>query len=190
MLPYLRRTEGKAAGRRPVPPAAAGGRVVAQGNLSARRQAEQQADTCPASAKGKKVCAGRQGGEKHLAAGTQLPGGLEAALPVLQRHAVPGTAARYTHPDQTQLPAEGETEILLCLSAASQTEDWTVLQRGGTGYWLTFALTRYSPSVTPPNRYFPSALVLVPAMSCSVVTPPMVVTWYRPTKQPATAAPL
>lgn len=190
MLPYLRRTEGKAASRRPVPPAAAGGRVVAQGNLSARRQAEQQADTCPASAKGKKVCAGRQGGEKHLAAGTQLPGGLEAALPVLQRHAVPGTAARYTHPDQTQLPAEGETEVLLRLSAAGQTEDWTVLQRGGTGYWLTFALTRYSPSVTPPNRYFPSALVLVPAMSCSVVTPPTVVTWYRPTKQPATAAPL
>ena len=135
---------------------------------------EHQARARRASAQGEEIWTRRQAGKKGLAAGPQLPGGLNAAPPVLQRHAVPGTAAGYAHPDQTQVPAE----------------DRTVDQGRGTGYWLTFALTRYWPSVTPPNRYFPSVLVLVAAISCSVVTPPTVVTWYRPTKQPATAAPL
>ena len=135
------------------------------------------------TAEGEQIVPRSQESEIDLLAAQQAVGSLMAAGMTYQPHPAPRAAGAAQHPQGAQGIPLGEAQVLLRLIVVPQAEGDSSSQPAG--YWFILALTRYSPPVTPPNRYLPSELVLVVAISSSRPA----VTWKRPTKQPATALP-
>lgn len=155
---------GTAAGKPPPAPLVGAG-VKAALHVGTGGQVDPQVLPPLGTAEGEQIVSWRQKSKIDLLAAQQAEGALMAAGMTHQPHPAPGTANAAQHPQGTQGVEPGETEILLRFAAVPQAEGSPCSQCAG--YWFILALTRYSPPVTPPNRYLPAVLVLVVAISIS-----------------------
>ena len=150
------------------------------------RQLQHQAQPAGDPVQGEHIAPRRQKAKNRAWLRPQGMGGARAASAGPEAQPVSGLPILHQQPDGAQsIPGE-ITKNDVGLVLAGQTEG-TAAQQPAAAYCSSLALTTYAPAVTPPNRYFPSVLVLVTAVRVSVVTPRSVVTAYRPTKQLATA---
>lgn len=144
-------------------------RVQPQGHIGPRRQLQRQGTAPPRPLKGEVVGSRLQAAENHpAAAGTSGPAA--ASLIRAQRQPVPKAWTANQHTNAAPSISGHRAEILTLLLLSPQAE-------GDAGnYCSSLALTRYWPPVTPPKRYFPSALVLVVAIRVSTAVAPVPVT--------------
>lgn len=160
----------------PPPAGPVGHRVQHQVHIGSRAQTQLQPHPAPVSLQ-RQIIAPRL--EKSKDGPTaQKPAG--RAVPSLQRvqsQAIPGAKGTDPHPKSAQTKPGEEAQITRRFLPLLQAEGPGAFQGGA--YCSSFALTIYWPPLTPPNRYFPSALVLVTATSFSVVAPVWVslLTW-------------
>ena len=128
------------------------GAVITNGDIGLRRQAQQQAGPAASPVQRQEIHAGRDG-VKHRRAGAQhRPGGLPATPPTGQGHPVTGAGPGEAHPTATYALAAADAQVMARLPLLLQAEGPAVGQLEWGLYWLTFALTRYSPATTPPNK--------------------------------------
>lgn len=159
----------KTAEQLPPPTPAPALRLQPQAYIGPRRQGESQAAQGTSSPIQRQQIPPR--GQKPEDVLLQRGPGPSAA-PVLRTEGQPvpdtGRADSDAHPAQDITCAQAE--IFLSFPFPQEEE--------GTAdnYCSSLALTRYWPPTTPPKRYFPSALVLVTAISVSLAADPVPVT--------------
>lgn len=159
-----------------LPPPIATARFVQHDfRISSRRQMHLQPAQPPAApAQRQPVLPGRQEREDDLSPAEQRAFPAAAPLPLFQQQAVHEAGVPHPHPQGTPGISGEKAQAAVRFPARAKAEASGDGQR--VFYCSSLALTRYCPPVTPPNRYFPSALVLVVAISVSTVTPPTWVT--------------
>ena len=152
----------------PPPAGPVGHRVQHQVHIGSRAQTQLQPHPAPVSLQ-RQIIAPRL--EKSKDGPTaQKPAG--RAVPSLQRvqsQAIPGAKGTDPHPKSAQTKPGEEAQITRRFLPLLQAEGPGAFQGGA--YCSSFALTIYWPPLTPPNRYFPSILVLVVDTSVSVTAP-------------------
>ena len=171
----------------PPPAAVAQTRTAVDFHVAAGRQPYQQFHVSQTPAHRQGVVARGQEAKEKFSLAQQFPG--PAGIPPTgpQDCPISGTEVLHDQPDAAQAVSGVQAQGNICLAAIRQAEVTDGRNAAVRSYCSSLALTRYSPAFTPPNRYFPAVLVLVVAISSSLVTPATVTTWYKPTKHPATA---
>ena len=136
----------------PVPAAAAGTGVIAQGEDGPGRQVEQQAVAAALPAEGEQIAAGGKTVEETGPGAQRGPDRAVGPVAGLQGHPVGRAGPAEADPKEAGIAVKWQAQVLAALRTLLQTEGPSRSQRCRRIYWLTFALTRYSPPVTPPNR--------------------------------------
>lgn len=149
----------------PPPAPLSGMGMKAAFHIGTRRQVYPQVLPPLGTAEGEQIVARRQKSKIDFPTIQQTVCAFVAAGVTYQPHPVPELAAATQYPHSAQGILWGKTQVLFCLIITPQAEGSSRSQPAG--YWFILALTRYSPPVTPPNRYLPSALVLVVAINSS-----------------------
>ena len=156
--------------RSPAPPVISlPDRVDFDAQRPSRRYAQQQGHHFPVPAKLQNVFPRQQGPEAHT---TPLQGSLLAFLtlsPAPQTHPITGQGA--AHPDfhPAQAPPGAEDGRTFCPAIRKWVNGSAGKQNAAVFFYRSsFALTRYCPPTTPPNKYFPMSLVLVVATRTSL----------------------
>lgn len=162
----------------PLPAKASGAKTAADGHIAAGRKAYRQRKAVPAAAEGEPVGARRQKAKPGVPLAGQGPHLPAAAILRLKDHFIHGANILYGQMDAAQDGAWADAQRGIRLRIISAKKDAAHGQQAVVGdYCSSFALTRYSPPPTPPNRYFPAALVLVTDTRRSWETPATSVTW-------------
>ncbi len=164
--------------RIPLPAKVPGAKAAADGRVAAGRKAYRQRKAVPAAAEGEPVGARLQKAKPDVplaGQGSYLPA---AAILRLKDYFIHGTNILYGQMDAAQDGAGADAQRGIRLRIISAEKDAAHGQQAAVGdYCSSFALTRYSPPLTPPKRYFPAALVLVTDTRRSWEIPAMSVTW-------------
>ena len=147
--------------------------VPPQGRIGPRRQPDQQLQTASPTRQGEHILPRRQKSEASLAGTQQVPAPAVAAPSRPQADPVRGTAARQARRQSAQQIGRKSAQVLRLFFSPAQAEAFPCLK---PAYCSIFALTRYCPAVTPPNRYIPWLLVLVVAARVSTWVSPVPVT--------------
>lgn len=126
-------------------------------------KADPQVLSSAGGTEGEQIVPRRKKGKVHLPGTEQAVGVRPSACVVYKPYPAPGTAAAAQHPQSAAGVLGDKAQVLSAPGLPTQEEGGTRCQGGG--YWVSFAFTKYSPLVTPPNRYMPSVLVLVAVSS-------------------------
>ena len=140
-------------------------RYVPAGIVQRRRGTKARVLPAAGGTKSEQIVPRGEKGKGYLPGAEQAVGPLLAAGAADQPKPSAGTGAAAQHPQGAQGILGRKAQVLSSSVSTPQAEGSTLSQRAG--YWVSFAFTRYSPLVTPPNRYMPSILVLVVAVSSS-----------------------
>lgn len=164
--------------RIPLPAKAPGGKAAADGHVAAGGKAYRQRKAVSAPANYEPIGARLQKPKPDCPLTGQGPHLPAAAILRLKDHLIHGTNILYGQMDAAQDGAGADAQRGIRLRIISAEKDAAHGQQAVVGnYCSSFALTRYSPPPTPPNRYFPAALVLVTDTRRSWETPATSVTW-------------
>lgn len=154
--------------RVPPPEGPMGHRVQHQVHIGSRAQTQLQSHPAPVSLQ-RQIIAPRLEESKDGSTAQKPVGGAVPSLQRVQSQAIPGAKGTDPHPQSAQAKPGKKAQILVSFLPLLQAEKAGALR--SQVYCPSFALTRYWPPLTPPKRYFPSALVLVVATSFSVTAP-------------------
>ena len=150
----------------PPPAAAALVQTAEKLHIAAGGQPHQQRQAVFPSAQSQNIVSWRQKAEEHLPpAQYSAPAVTAPAGP--QNHGVPRTEVLQDQTDAAQAASVVQAQGNIRLSTLTEAEAAGRLDAPVRLYCSNLALTRYSPPVTPPNRYLPASLVLVVAISSS-----------------------
>lgn len=164
--------------RIPFPPKAPGGKMAADGHVAAGGKVHRQRKAVLAPAEGERIVSRPQRAKPGRSLADQGPHVIAAAVLRLQKHFIHGTKILHGQLNAAQDGAGADAQGGVRLRVVSAKKDTAHGQQAAVGdYCSSFALTRYSPLPTPPNRYFPAALVLVTDTRRSWETPATSVTW-------------
>lgn len=115
-----------------------------------------------APAEGERIVPGPQRAEPGCSLADQGPHLIPAAVLRLQKHFIHGAKILHGQLNAAQNGAGADAQGGIRFRIVSAKKNAVHGQQAAVGdYCSSFALTRYSPLPTPPNRYFPAALVLV-----------------------------
>lgn len=164
--------------RIPFPTKVPGTKTAADGHIAAGRKAYRQRKAVTAAADREPIGARRQKAKPDVPETGQGPHLPAAAALHLKNRFIHGANILDGQMDAAQGGAGADAQRGIRLRITSAEKDAAYRQQAAVGdYCSSFALTRYSPPPTPPNRYFPAALVLVTETRRSWETLATSVTW-------------
>ena len=134
-------------------------RAHPQGDIGPRRQSQQHLALPAPSPCPQAIGSGSQEGKHRAAAQHSQTLGASRPLTGAKAHPAKGGAKAYLYAAKPVPPGKPQVAHGRLLAAKAE--------GAAAFYRSSFALTRYSPEDTLPNRYFPSALVLVVAIRVS-----------------------